>query len=68
MQPQDVKNVLLYSALNGGHLTLVECNDGSFLVLRDDRPVPGYRWESHQLEVAVKAYRDLSAQLKGKSN
>ena len=60
-----VKHVILYAALEPGHLALVECDDGSFRVLHDDRPVPGCRWEPHHLETAVTKFREMSARLKG---
>jgi hypothetical protein len=62
------KHVILYAALEPGSLTLVEWNDGSYRVLHDDRPVPGCRWEPHQVEAAVKRFRQLTAQLKGGTN
>src|SRR5215210_7994115 len=53
--PNDgVKHVILYSALQPGNLMLVECNDGSFRILRDEQPVAGCRWESHRVEAAAK--------------
>ena len=61
---EGVKHVILYAALRPGNLTLVECNDGSFRILRDERPIPECRWEAHEVEIAVKAFRALSAKLK----
>ena len=61
---EGVKHVILYAALNPGNLTLVECHDGSFRVLHDERPVPGCRWEPHHLETAVAKFREMSARLK----
>ena len=63
-----VTHIIFYSALNPGNLTLVECDDGSIRILRNERPVPGCVWESHQLEPAVQRFRALVAQLGGAPN
>ena len=57
-----VKHIIFYCALRPGNLMLVECEDGSFRVLRDERPLPKCRWESQDLDAAVTRFRELTAQ------
>jgi hypothetical protein len=57
-----VKHIIFCCALRPGNLTLVECADGSFRVLRDERPLPKCRWESQDLDAAVTRFRELAAQ------
>ena len=60
-----VKHVIFYCALRPGNLTLVECDDGSFRVLRDERPLPECRWENHELDAAIRRFRELASHLGG---
>ena len=67
MEPQiEVKHVVLYAALRPGSLVLAECADGSLRLLRDDRPLEGGRWETHEAESAAAAFHKMVAQLEGK--
>ena len=59
-----VKHVFLYAALDRGHLTLVECDDGTLRILRDEQPVAECRWEKADMDAAAARFRELAARLR----
>lgn len=62
--PKDrVKHVLFYVGLKPGHLMLAEMEDGSYCVLRDDRPVEGARWHSGNFVAAAARFEEMKAHL-----
>ena len=66
-QPE-IKHVLLYASLRPCSLMLVECADGTLRLLRDDHPVDGAKWESHEIQQAAAAFHRMVAQAKGTEN
>ena len=66
-QPE-IKHVLLYASLRPGSLLLAECADGMLRLLRDERPVEGGTWGSHEVQQAAATFHRMVAQAKGTEN
>lgn len=60
-----VKHLYLYAALDRGHLSLVQCDDGTLRILLNEQPVPECRWEAAEMNAAAARFHELVARLRG---
>jgi hypothetical protein len=62
----EVRHVLFYVALKPGNLMLVEMDDHTLAILRDDVPLAGFAWEHISMSQAVAEFQKLKSELTAK--
>jgi len=59
-----VKHVLFYVGLKpAGNLMLAEMEDGTYCILRDDKPLDDLRWKGKDLGKAVTRFHEIKSEL-----